>query len=499
MNIPFLDLKQSYNNIKDEINNSIQCVLDKGNYILGEEVIKFENNFAKYCGINHFIGLANGTDALDIALQALELDNESEIIVQGNTYIATCLGVIHNNYKLVLCDCDENTYQISIDDMENKITNKTKVLILVHLYGLVSNMDEIINFCTRHNLILIEDVAQAHGAEWKEKKVGSFGLMSCFSFYPGKNLGAYGDAGGIGTNNNELNNKIRMIRNNGSIIKYQHDIIGRNSRLDTIQASILNVKLKYLDENNIKRKYNAELYNKYLDKLYIKTPFIIENSNPVYHLFVIRAKYRDELQNYLKDKGIETLIHYPIPCGETIALKNINIISPINCINISKEIVSLPMYPELNEEQIKYICTNINNFYNYKDNIIYRFDTKKVEKKDGILHCINDMNFNTKRIFYIDNFELNNNTRGLHANISCSEFIFIISGSINITITNRLEEKNTVILEKNEGILIKPMNWLEFNALTANTIIIVLCDEPFIYDKNKSIFNYNDFINYKNI
>lgn len=499
MNIPFLNLKKNYESIKSEINESIQKVLTNCNYILGSELTEFEKNFSKYCGIKHFIGVANGTDALEISLKVLNFKNTDEILVQGNTFISTCLGVVNNNYKLVLCDCYKDTYQINIEDIEKNITKNTKALIIVHLYGLISNMDKITELCSKYNLVLIEDVAQAHGGEWNGKKVGSFGKISCFSFYPGKNLGAYGDGGGIATNCDELKEKIMMIRNTGSIIKYHHDIIGRNSRLDTIQATILDIKLKYLDDNNNKRIKNAELYRKYLNNnINIQLPYIIENSKPVYHLFVIQTNYRDDLKEYLKNKGIESIIHYPIPCGEIKAFKNLNLYSPKNCLSISNKILSLPMYPELTENEIKYICDNINNFFNEKDNLILNFNSIKNNDKGGILHSLNDFNFDLKRAFYIDNFLKNSQPRGNHANISCNEFIFLTNGSIKLKLTTQNNIKKTYYLNKNQGLVINKMNWIEFTSLDDDTCIIVLCDEIYSND-NKNISNFNDFINPLNI
>jgi dTDP-4-amino-4,6-dideoxygalactose transaminase/dTDP-4-dehydrorhamnose 3,5-epimerase-like enzyme len=497
MNIPFLNLKKNYETIKDEVNEKIQNVLNNCNYILGPELTDFENNFAKYCGVKHFIGVANGTDALEIALKSIELANTDEILVQGNTFVSTCLGVVSNNYKLVLCDCDENTYQISIADIEKKITKNTKVLLIVHLYGLISNMDKISELCIKHNLILIEDVAQAHGAEWNGKKAGSFGKISCFSFYPGKNLGAYGDGGGIVTNCDDLKRKILMIRNTGSLIKYHHDIIGRNSRLDTIQAAILDVKLKYLDDNNNKRRINAGLYIKYLnDNKNVQLPLIIDNSTPVYHLFVIQTNYRDDLQDYLKNKGIVSMVHYPIPCGEIKAFEHLALCSPKNCLLISNKILSLPMYPELTEDEIKYICNNINNFFKEKNNIIHKFKTIKTENKGGLLHCINELKFDTRRVFYIDNFSKNNLSRGHHANKTCKEFLFLVNGSVKISLTTQKNIKTTMVLNKNEGVMIERMIWLEYKSLCDDTNIIVLCDEPYDNnDNNNGIFNFDDFIN----
>ena len=319
--------------------------------------------------------------------------------------------------------------------MKKKVTDKTKVIIVVHLYGLISNMDVICEFCKQNNIILIEDAAQAHGAEWNGRKAGSFGKLSCFSFYPGKNLGAYGDAGAICTNDNELNTKIRMIRNNGSLIKYKHDIIGRNSRLDTIQAAILDVKLKYLETNNEKRRSNANLYKQFLSE-YIDVPVVIDGSLPVYHLYVIKTDNREELSDYLKENNIDTLIHYPIPCSELLALKNYHNDDPENCRNLSKKILSLPMYPELTETEIKHICNLIIQFFIQKESLI-KLLSVKTPSKGGVLNCLNSLNFDTKRIFYIDNFSKNCDSRGKHANKTCSEIIIVLYGAIKIKLTNK--------------------------------------------------------------
>lgn len=364
MNIKFLDLKKNFLSIKNEIDHEYNELFENCDFIHGNKVKVFENNFANYLNIKHFIGCANGTDALEIAVKSLELEKDDEIIVQGNTYIATCFGVINNGVKLILCDIDPHTHMISLESLKQKITSKTKALIVVHLYGLMPNMDEILNICLDKNITLIEDCAQAHGAMWNGKKAGGFGKLSCFSFYPGKNLGAYGDGGGIGTNDDLLNEKIRKIANLGCKVKYFHELVGRNSRLDTLQAGFLNVKLKYLDNWNELRRTNASIYNENLKNVNeITIPKIVDGCTPVYHLYVIKTNKRDELKKYLEDKGIICLIHYPISIGETDALKENNFTDIDNCINGSKKILSLPMYPELTKEEIEYICFNIKNFF----------------------------------------------------------------------------------------------------------------------------------------
>ncbi len=507
MNINFLDLKKNYESIQNEVNEEFNNLFKKCDFILGEKVKIFENNFANYIGVKHFVGCANGTDALEIAVKALDLKEDDEIIVQGNTYIATCLGVLNNNIKLILCDINPNTFMIDIDKLKRKITNKTKAVIIVHLYGLVPEMDIIKDICQTNNLYLIEDCAQAHGAYWKDKRVGSFGDISCFSFYPGKNLGAYGDGGGIGTNNQEFNDKIRKIMNLGCKVKYHHELLGRNSRLDTLQASFLNIKLKYLDEWNEKRRQNANLYCKYLkDNQFVKLPVVNKDTTPVYHLFVIKTDYRNELKDYLQKNNISTLIHYPISIPEVEALKDFKFDDVNLCIDTSNKILSLPMYPELTEEEITYVCDNINKFFKEKN--LIKLKSIKTEGKIGVLHCLNDINFETKRLFYIDNFtELNefrqeyldlkepiSKKRGFHANINFDEFIVILNGHINVKLIDKNLNETNIVLYKNDTFLIPRLYWLEYEILEENTVIMVLANETL--EKSNGIFNYEEFKNY---
>jgi dTDP-4-amino-4,6-dideoxygalactose transaminase len=369
MNIPFVDLKKNYESIKSEITEEFYSLFDKCDFINGKKVTEFESNFAKYIDTKHFIGCANGTDALELAVQCLNLLPDDEVIVQGNTYIATCLGVLNNNIKLVLCDVVKETYMIDITLLQQKITAKTKAVIVVHLFGLMPDMDAIVDICNTHSLYLIEDCAQAHGALWNNKKAGSFGDLSCFSFYPGKNLGAYGDGGGIGTNNDIFNAKLRKLANLGCKVKYHHELIGRNSRLDTLQASFLNVKLKYLDDWNNMRRANAGTYLQLLQGVGdICVPIVETDCVPVYHLYVIRTKHRNALQQFLNVKQIQCLIHYPISVVETEAIQCLGYDKnnvPVSIDN-SNDILSLPMYPELTTSEITFICENIKEFFTFK-------------------------------------------------------------------------------------------------------------------------------------
>ena len=328
---------------------------------------------------------------------------------------------------------------------------------------------------------------------WKDKKAGTFGNISCFSFYPGKNLGAYGDGGGIATNDDNLNEKIRKICNLGCKIKYHHELIGRNSRLDTLQAGFLNVKLKYLDKWNEQRRKNAELYRINLSDLeHIRLPHIDQNCTPVFHLYVIKTDYRDELKKYLEDKGITCLIHYPISIAETDAFKEYNFTDVNVCIDNSKKILSLPMYPELEEKEILYICDNIKNFF--LENNLFNFNMIKTLNKPGVLNYINNFNFNLKRFFYLDNFKEDlEKKRGLHVNINFNEIFIIIKGNVEIKLIDKKLNETIKLLKKNDIIFITKMNWLEFNILDSDTTILVFVDE--ILSKSLSTYNYEEFIN----
>jgi dTDP-4-amino-4,6-dideoxygalactose transaminase len=492
--IKFVDLKKNFETIRNQIFDNVSDLFNKCDFISGESVKNFENNFAQYLGVKHFISCANGTDALEIAVKMLDLGNDDEIIVQGNTYIATCLGVLNNNIKLVLCDIDENTHQINIESLESKITNKTKAIIVVHLYGLMPDMDKIMDITNKHKLYLIEDCAQAHGAKWNGKMAGTFGNISCFSFYPGKNLGAYGDGGGIATNDDFFNDKIRLNCNLGCKIKYHHELIGRNSRLDTLQASFLNTKLQYLDTWNNMRKFNANMYCKFLkDVGDIKLPETYDSCEPVYHLFVIKSKYRDQLQKYLKDNKIDALIHYPISISETEAMGKYNFDKNelTNCIKNSNEILSLPMYPELEIWEIKYICDKINEFFFV--NNLNKVKVIKTDNKPGTLNCINNIQFETKRCFYIKDIE-EEGKRGLHANLNFDEILIIIKGKIQLKIINKQLEEKTVKLNDEDIYYIPKLHWLEFEILEKNTILLCLTNKI----KEESISEH-DFEKFKNL
>jgi len=364
MKIPFVDLKRQYGYIREEAESKVREVLENGQYILGKEVENFEKEFAKYCGVKYAIGVASGTDALVISLKALGIGLGDEAITVPNTFIATVDAIARNGATPVFCDVNPDTYNIDISQIEDKITNKTKAILVVHLYGQPAEMNSIKKIADEFGLYIVEDACQAHGAEYLGRKTGSLGDIACFSFYPSKNLGACGDGGIIVTNSKELAEKARMLRNYGQKTKYYHDVVGFNSRLDEIQAAILRVKLKYLDKwNNMRRKW-AKLYNELLENSSVVTPVEAKYAKHVYHLYVIRSKGRNELQQFLSRKGISTGIHYPIPIHLQRAYSYLGYKEgdfPITE-KFAREILSLPMFPELEEDEVVYVCDQIKRF-----------------------------------------------------------------------------------------------------------------------------------------
>ncbi len=362
MKIPFSTLNYLHKNIKDEAIKKFEEIYDSGWYIQGNEVKLFEKNFANYIGCKYCIGVGNGLDAIKIALLSLNIGPGDEIIVPSNTFIATVLAISQIGAVPILVDPDIDTYNISYKNIKNSITNRTKAVVVVHLYGQSADMDEILEITKNNNLFLIEDCAQAHGAVYKGKKVGSFGDISCFSFYPGKNLGALGDAGAVLTNDKEYANKARALSNYGSNIKYHHIYKGINSRLDEIQAGFLNVKLKYIDDIISKRNEIANRYLHGINNKKIILPKVKSDRNHVWHIFAIRTINRDKFQKYLKENNIETVIHYPISIAKQDAYVNDNINDLPLADLISSEELSLPLYYGMSDKEISYIIDIINKY-----------------------------------------------------------------------------------------------------------------------------------------
>ncbi len=357
MKVPFLDLKSSYYELKDELNAAYIRVAESGWYILGKEVETFEKDFAVYCGVKHCIGVGNGLEALHLILRAMEVGSGDEVIVPANTYIATWLAISYAGATPVPIEPDERTYNIDPERIEEVITPHTKVIMPVHLYGQPADMSPIMKIAQKYGLLVIEDAAQAHGAQYKGHRAGSLGDAAGFSFYPSKNLGALGDAGAVTTNNDVIAEKIRTLCNYGSHAKYINNVKGFNSRLDEIQAAFLCVKLKYLDEWNARRAKVAKYYNKVLKESGLILPYVPENVDPVWHLYVVRSAKRNELQERLFNAGISTLIHYPIPPHLQKAYSDLGYRQgsfPITE-QIAQEVLSLPMGPHICWEHLDFI------------------------------------------------------------------------------------------------------------------------------------------------
>jgi len=366
--IKFLDLKKQYLSIKSEIDQALALVIEQTAFIGGKHVKQFEEEFSLYQQAAYCVGVANGTDALEIALESLELPKNSEIIVPANSFIASSEAVTRAGFKVVFCDCDVDNYTISIASLKSKITPNTKVIMAVHLYGHPCDMGSVLQIAKDNDLKVIEDCAQAHGAEYDGERVGAIGDIGTFSFYPGKNLGAYGDGGAIITNNGELAKKCRMIANHGRIEKYNHEFEGRNSRLDALQAAILSVKLRYLDVWTEARIKVADYYLEALkDCPGVVLPKREAWAKQVYHLFVVRVKSRLELQEYLKANDIQTGIHYPIALPKLAAYEYLGQATEQLVANqMDEELLSLPIGEHLEPTDIQEVASKIKSFTNSK-------------------------------------------------------------------------------------------------------------------------------------
>jgi dTDP-4-amino-4,6-dideoxygalactose transaminase len=356
MKVPFVDLKTQYFSIKEEIDQAVSDVIQKSAFIGGETVRSFEQNFSSYIGVRGCIGVGNGTDALGIALKSLGISEGDEVITAANTFIATSEAVTQLGATVRFIDCDKDTYNIDVSKIEEAISRNTKTIIPVHLYGQPADMDRIGEIALEYGLYVIEDAAQAHGAAFKNKKVGTFGQVACFSFYPGKNLGAYGDAGAVVTNDGDLEKKMRMLANHGRMEKYDHEFEGVNSRLDGMQAAILDVKLKYLEKWTERRREVAQRYEEALQDV-IFTPKVHPMASHVYHLYVVRVKNRDRVQDFLSERGISTGIHYPVPLPFLKAYRYLDC-KPSDfpvAYSYKDEILSLPMHGDLTDDQVDYV------------------------------------------------------------------------------------------------------------------------------------------------
>ncbi len=371
--VPFFDLTRQYKRIKGEILSATQRVYEKGRFILGEEVSAFEKEFSHYCGVRYGVGVGSGTDALYLALKAAGIGEGDEVVTVANSFIATALAISFAGAKPLFVDIDFKTYTMDPNSLELLLKRqrakgsrrKIKAILPVHLYGHPADMDSIMEIANRYDLVVIEDACQAHGAKYGRRKVGSFGAMGCFSFYPTKNLGGYGDGGMVVTAYQKYDQKLRLLRCYGERKKYQHILKGHNSRLDEIQATILRVKLKYLDQWNEERRRKAKLYTQMLSPLGVICPSEKKGVRHVYHLYTIKTRRRDSLQAFLKEKGIETLIHYPIPIPLEKAYQEMGYRRrdfPLTN-QLSRKILSLPFFPEMKELEIGKVVEGIRSFF----------------------------------------------------------------------------------------------------------------------------------------
>ena len=360
--INFGRLDIMHNRIKKELNNAIERVIGNSYYINGPYLEEFEKEYAKYCGAKYCVGVGNGLDGLKLSLLALGVGEGDEVLLPSHTYIATALAISDCKATPVFVEVDEESYLIDVSKIEEKITSRTKAIIVVHLYGQCADMDEINKIAKKYNLKVIEDAAQAHGATYKGKKAGSLGDIAEFSFYPGKNLGCLGDGGCITTDNKDYADTIKKLRNYGSSQKYVHEIKGFNSRLDELQASILLAKLNHLDEWNEERNHIASRYLKEIKNKKIKLPMIQNDNKHVWHQFVVTTDSREEFQNYLKENGISTMIHYPIAIHKQVAYSEYKDLPLPIAEKLAKTVISLPIYIGMTSEDIDYVIDIINKY-----------------------------------------------------------------------------------------------------------------------------------------
>ena len=358
MKVPFLDLKAHHAPLIDQFDRAIRKVIESSSFAGGPFVDEFEEEFAAYCGSLYAIGVGNGTDALWLTLLALGIGPGDEVITVPNTFFATAEAITYCRAQPVFVDVDEDTFTMNPAELENSLTEKTKAIIPVHLFGQPADMDPILEFARAHGLFVVEDAAQAHGAEYKGRKAGTMGDAGCFSFYPGKNLGAFGEAGAVVTNDPELRKQIQMLRDHGQSQKYYHALMGWNCRMDGIQAAVLSIKLRHLYEANSLRRKHALQYNDALAGIdAVLTPSEAKYAKHVYHVYAIRVQERDAVRQHLQEKGVGCAVHYPVPIHLQDACRNLGYTRGAFPIaeSLADEFVSLPMFPELTEEQIEYV------------------------------------------------------------------------------------------------------------------------------------------------
>lgn len=367
MAVPLTDLRSEHQRLRRGLREIWDGVLDNASFVGGRHVEQFESSFAQFCEVKHAIGVANGTDALMLALKALGIGANDEVITAANTFVATAEAIVHAGARPVFADIDPQSYNIDVNEIERHITSRTKAIISVHLYGQPADMDAVLALARRYGLKVIEDAAQAHGARYHGQRIGSIGHAACFSFYPAKNLGACGDGGAIVTNDPDVSTAARRLRDHGGLKKYEHHRIGHNSRLDSLQAAVLQMKLSHLDGRNALRRRHADTYDRLLAHAkHIARPYVPSGIDAVYHLYVIRVQdgRRGALQEYLMEHGVETGIHYPVPVHRTRAFAAFNTDHCPVAEQYAEQILSLPMYPEMETHQVEYVANLVCDYMN---------------------------------------------------------------------------------------------------------------------------------------
>jgi dTDP-4-amino-4,6-dideoxygalactose transaminase len=363
MHVPFTDIRAQDEELAPRLETALRRVIRSGQYIMGTELEAFEEEFAAYCEVDHAVGVGSGTDALFLALRACNIGPGDEVITVSHTFFATALAITWAGATPVFADIDPNTYTIAPEAIEAAITPQTQAIIPVHLYGQCADMDSVMMLAEKHGLRVIEDAAQAHGATYKKRRAGSLGHLACFSFYPTKNLGAYGDGGAVVTDDDGLNDRLRLLRNYGQSNKYYHVAEGYNSRLDEMQAALLRVQLEVLDQRNGKRRSNAQLYTELLGGTHVTPPVVASYGQPVFHQYVVRSAHRDALQSFLEERGIHTLIHYPIPVHLQEVYKDyLPSRSLPHTEACADEILSLPIGTEIDEKSVRYVARCIHSY-----------------------------------------------------------------------------------------------------------------------------------------
>lgn len=361
--IKFLDLGALHRGLARELDVAIGRVIEDSSFVCGEAVSEFCQSFADFLGAKYCVGVGNGTDALEIIIEAMDFPPSSEIIVPANTFVATAEAVVRCGHRPVFCDCNQENFTVDVKDLENRISERTVAIVPVHLYGHPCDMDSVMVAAKSHGLKVIEDCAQAHGARYRGRSVGTFGDAGAFSFYPGKNLGALGDGGAIISNSEELARKCSMLSNHGRVAKYEHEFVGRNSRLDSIQAAVLSVKLLYLEEWNARRCQVASRYEEGLDRGAVVLPSTAGWAKHVWHLYVVQTDNRDELKSFLHEQGIETGIHYPIALTRLQAFKSLGQAEEeLNAHQMEKRLLSLPMGPHLTDDMVQSVIDAVNSY-----------------------------------------------------------------------------------------------------------------------------------------